>query len=256
MKKYFKKLFVLLAAATVSLSFCGCAEESKKEYPKPLSNSYAHDFANVLSQSVINDVNSQGKALKDSTSAEVALVTIDTLDGDAIEQYAVELGQEWGVGDKEEDNGVVILLSHQDREIYIAVGYGLEGAIPDSKAGRILDKYMGYLQDDDFSTALHGVYNGVISEVYAEYGLTPPEQTEVLPNTAKEEGPGTFKTILYAAGLIILGVLYVVFFGKSGVRHMYIPMFFGGGRGGRGGGGSGGGFGGGSFGGGGAGRKF
>ena len=68
-------------------------------------------------------------------------VTVKSLNGEEPADYALNLGRQWGVGQKDNDNGVVILLSTAERQIYIAVGGGLEGALPDSKTGRIIDDY-------------------------------------------------------------------------------------------------------------------
>ncbi len=251
-----KRVCALLSALAVLLLLCGCSEKSSG-YPSPKEGAYAHDFADILNQSTIENIDKQGKALEDSTTAQVVVVTVESLDGQTVEEYALGLGREWGVGDEDKNNGIVILLSEEDREIRIEVGYGLEGALTDGKTGRIIDDYIGYLSDDDYSTALLGIYNTVINEVYAEYGITPPEQ-DTLVSPYEDE---TDAVTLSFVGIIIIIVVIVLIFGGRGHRGgMFIfggPRFFGG----FGGGSSSSGFGGfkgggGSFGGGGASRKF
>lgn len=73
----------------------------------------------------------------DTTSTQIVIVTLPSLDGAAASDYAVELGRVWGVGQAGYDNGVVILVSREDRQMFIATGYGLEGAIPDAVASRV-----------------------------------------------------------------------------------------------------------------------
>ena len=74
----------------------------------------------------------------DSTSTQIVIVTLPDLGGEDISAYATELGDRWGVGQGEEDNGAVVLVSRDDRRIFIATGFGLEGSVPDALAGRIV----------------------------------------------------------------------------------------------------------------------
>ena len=148
-----KRLLSILFTALITLSLCGCEEEN--EFPSPTESFYINDFANVISEEDENEILSRGVALNKKTTAQVVVVTVESLDGYAPADYAVGLGDQWGVGDEENDNGIVILLSTEEREIFIAVGYGLEGALPDSKTGRIIDRYgLSYLKADDFSKGL------------------------------------------------------------------------------------------------------
>ena len=100
------------------------------------------------------------------------MVTVDSLDGYDVSEYALELGREWGVGSEDADNGVVLLLSVSDRQVTIQVGYGLEGCLPDGKTGGILDQYgVPHFTYDDFSTGLSDTYKVLVSTVCEEYGV-------------------------------------------------------------------------------------
>lgn len=205
--------------------------------------------------------------MQEQTTAQAVIVTVETLDGEEISDYALNLGRDWGIGDAEKNNGIVILFSESDREIYISVGYGLEGALPDSKTGRIIDTYgIPYFSKDDFSTGLVSIYNSIVNEIYAEYGVAVDENyTPIasLPYVEQDDENEVGKVAISWLILIILIVLYVFIFGRHGGVFIFgSPRFsnfhF---HGGNFHGGSSGGFGGfkgggGSFGGGGAGRKF
>ncbi|MBO5021435.1 MAG: TPM domain-containing protein [Clostridia bacterium] len=252
----------------ISLLLCGCGEEAG--YPAATNYFYVNDFANVIEDSEETRLISSAKALADATTAQVVVVTVEDLGGEAISDYALELGRLWGVGDEEKDNGVVILLSVEDREIYIAVGYGLEGALPDSKTGRIIDYYgLEYFKTDNFSSGLAAVTDAVVNEVYIENGLTPQSGYVSIDNISVDESldeSGGKVAVSWLALIIILIILSLInrrrggpvfwFFGGPGSFGGYGGGF--GGRGGFGGSGGFGGFkgGGGSFGGGGAGRGF
>lgn len=238
------------------LCLCGCEEEKLT----PTKEFYVNDFANVLKEDVKSEILSRGAELAEKTKAQVVAVAVDSTDGQEISDYALNLGRDWGIGDKEKNNGVLILLAVSDREVYIAVGYGLEGALPDSKTGRILDNYaVPYFKNDDFSQGMLSVYKAVQNEVYIEYGLEAEEgyvPVEFLAGDTEEDG----NMLPIAISWIIMIAVIFIYIRVFGARGLFLfmggPRGFGGGS--RGGSGGFGGFsgGGGSFGGGGAGRGF
>lgn len=267
MKRVLKIAAVLLLAA---VCLCGCGEESG--FPTPTDSFYVNDFADVITPEAESEMLSRAAALEQKTTAQVVTVTVEDLDGEEPADYALQIGREWGVGQEEADNGIVILLSENDREIYIAVGYGLEGALPDSKTGRIIDRYgLEYLQQDDFSQGLLGISKAVINEVYIEYGLEPETDYTPIDQIADIEvleGQAGKVAVSWTA-MIVLIILFFLIFGRRRRGFFWFGGpgsfggfhgggFHGGGFGGRSGGGGFGGFsgGGGSFGGGGAGRGF
>lgn len=246
----------------LALCLCGCAED--EGYPKATDYFYVNDFANVIDDSQEANMVSKAAALAEATTAQVVAVTVDNLGGEEISSYALELGREWGVGSDETDNGIVVLLSVEDREIYIAVGYGLEGALPDSKTGRIIDVYgLEYFKADDFSSGIIAIFDALINEVYLEYGLEAESGYVSIENVVTDDSlseSGGKVAISWVALIVILIVISLLSRRRGGTFF----WFFGGpgSFGGHGGfGGSSGGFGGfrgggGSFGGGGAGRGF
>ncbi len=257
-----KRLICIFCLIVISIFLCGCGEKS--EFPKPTEEFYVNDFANVISKENETEMLSRAVTLNNKTTAQVVVVTVESLNGLEPYDYALQIGREWGVGSKESDNGIVILLSTGEREIYIAVGYGLEGAMPDSKTGRIIDRYgLDYLKADDFSAGLTAISRAVINEIYIEYGIEPEEgyiSIENLPDGVYSEESALDISASWAILIIILFILSLflrrgrgpfIFFGGPG-------MFMGGSGHHRGGSGGFGGFsgGGGSFGGGGAGRGF
>ncbi len=258
-----KNVKLLSLVSVILLLFCLCGCESKKEL-KPTESFYVNDFADVISDSDEMEILSKAAALNQKTTAQVVAVTVESLGGEEAWEYALDLGRNWGVGESQADNGVVILLSVSDRQIEIAVGYGLEGAIPDSKAGRIIDAYgLEYLKQNNFSRGITAITNAVINEVYIEYGETPEGYTPI-DQIAVTDNASESPASVGASWLIMVVILIIIMniFSRGGRGGGFFPIFFGGpfGGSGRGGfsGGSFGGFsgGGGSFGGGGAGRRF
>ena len=257
-----KKIVSILIMLLIALTLCGC--DLTEGYPTPTDRFFVNDFADIISDEYENEIYNDAANLYNKTTAQVVVITVDDLNGEEIADYALNIGREWGVGSEEENNGVVILLSRDDREIYIAVGYGLEGALPDSKTGRIIDRYgISYFSEDEFSQGLVSVSDAIINEVYIEYGLSAEEgyiPINQLPDESEEEDG---KDILISWGIMLLIIaIYLIVFRGRGFIWLGGPPF--GGRGSVGGGSFGGGSfggggfrgGGGSFGGGGAGRGF
>lgn len=131
------------------------------------SDLYVNDFANVLSAEEKNELTTTLSALTTNTTAEAVVVTVNSLEGYSPIDYATKIGQTWGVGKKDTDNGLVILYAKSENKIAVAVGYGLEGILPDSKVGRILDEQ--YVPLRDANKISEGIVNATkeyVSEIY------------------------------------------------------------------------------------------
>lgn len=149
--------------------------------PKPTSEFFVNDFADVISASDESAIFSRAKALyeKSGNSTQVVVVTINSLDGYSIEEYANELFNEWGIGSKDKDDGVLILLSVEDRESRIEVGYGLEDILTDGKTGRIQDEYMiPYYKNDNFSGGLVSGVNTICGVIDGDIEISEVSSDE------------------------------------------------------------------------------
>jgi uncharacterized protein len=254
MNKKTRLLFITLAALLCFL-FVGASVSPTREF-------YVNDYANVLSPANETYILDQSASLEGQTGAQIVVLTVNSLEGKTSSQYALEVGRDWGIGDQEKNNGLLILLSVEDRQIRVEVGPGLEGALNDAKVGRLIDNYaLAYYQQNDFDQGTLELYKAILSEVMKEYGL------EGLEGYQDVETPLTLGDFL--GPIAILTVLSLIYFfagrggsGGSGTTRYGPGPFFGGFWGGGGGFGSGsGGFGGfsgggGGFRGGGAGRGF
>ncbi len=263
-----KRLLSLLLCLGLLLTALSAAGAAANAVYQPTDRFFVNDFAGVLSASDAEEIYALGAELDQKTGAQVVAVTIPTTDGEEIRSYGLELGREWGIGEKDKNNGVLLLLAVEDRQVDIEVGYGLEGALPDAKTGRILDQYATPdFRNDDFSEGMRKAYRALINEVYIEYGLEPPDEDYV---PVSPEDTVDSEDVFSAVGTIVVVVIFLaLFFGRRHHRGGPPFIFFGGHGGGFGGsggrfgggggfGGSGGGFsgGGGSFGGGGSSRGF
>ncbi|MDO5027666.1 MAG: TPM domain-containing protein [Bacillota bacterium] len=150
---------------------------SALDLPDPSPKFFYLDQMDLLSSQSKDEIIKTNVELERKTKAQVVVATIDDLDQYPVEDYALELFRKWEIGDKDLNNGVLILLGKEPTSdkysIYIATGYGLEGVLNDGKVGRIIDKYFIALVDKEdltsFDTALLETFRAVISQVILEY---------------------------------------------------------------------------------------
>ncbi|MEW5911265.1 MAG: TPM domain-containing protein [Thermodesulfobacteriota bacterium] len=123
------------------------------DYPRPAGP--VGDYAKVIPPEFVQRIAAAATELWQKTGAALVVATIPSLQGESIEQAAVQLYQNWGIGKKGEDKGVLILIAPRDRRLRIEVGYGLEGTIPDALAGEIINQVMTpYLKKGQYGQAL------------------------------------------------------------------------------------------------------
>lgn len=240
-----KKLSYILTAVILCAAMCAQAHAARRF---PQTQGYVSDFAGVLSQDTKRQIGSLLDQVEEKTTAEIAVVTVKTTQPETIEQYAVELFKEWGIGKKGKDNGILVLLAAEDRKVRIEVGYGLEGTVTDLQSKMIIEDFMiPAFRKGSYDLGISAGVVMLVKLVRDHYGVVIDlsKEEEALPKKEEEGSP--------VAGLLVF-LFFMIIFGRWG------PLFFlmsGGSRGwssGGGGsfGGSFGGFGGGMSGGGGA----
>lgn len=233
-----------------------CSVSAAVTVPNPAPELYVLDQAGVMSSDTKAMIISTSQELARQTKAQVAVVTLKTLDGQPIEDVSLAIARQWQLGDKQLNNGVLILMSLAERKSRIEVGYGLEGALPDGKTGRIQDDYMlPAFQQGNYDVGLANGYKAVVGEVAKEYGVTIniTGGNQPVPVATPTKQVSAWQTILIIIGLILLIWLDNRFFNGFLLGFILGQIFRGGGRGGGFGGG---GFGGGSSGGGGSSRGW
>lgn len=138
-----------------------CALCSAVKYPRPAG--YVSDFANVLDPSTRQALEAQLSDYERTSTNEIAVVTIPSLDGESIEFFAARLFKEWGVGKNGKDNGVLILVAPNDRQARIEVGYGLEGQLTDGLSGQIIREDMApYFARGEYGKGIHASVDKII----------------------------------------------------------------------------------------------
>ena len=147
MKKWLRLGVVLALGASV-----GWAVDWKARYPKP--EGYVSDFAHVVDLSSRSQLEAYAASVEQSTGAQMALVTIPSLEGEPIEDVANTIFRAWGVGQKGKNEGIMLLLSIGDHRSRLEVGYGLEPILPDGLDGDILREMRPALRQKDFGDAM------------------------------------------------------------------------------------------------------
>lgn len=137
----YKPLAILLQSALLVcfLLIAGLATRAQNVPPKPNPPTRVNDFAHVMTADQINALEQKLVAYNDSTTSDIVVVTVPDIGNSTVEDYALQILRTWGVGDKKNNNGIVILADIKDRQVAIQVGYGLEGAIPDVTAKAIIE---------------------------------------------------------------------------------------------------------------------
>lgn len=240
--------------------FAACATAAPQIPPKPTAAAgiYVQDYAQVLSAEDKRKLLRIGQELDNKTTAQLAVVTVKTLDGQPIEDYALSILREWGIGSKEKNNGALIVVAVQDRRSRIEVGYGLEGLLTDGLTGRIQDQAMiPYFRKGNYAAGIVNGYAVTASLIAKDAGvqLTSINSEQIAvpaktTNNTDQEYPFWLK-LLIGAGIVLLLIIDNLFLGGV-LTQMLFFMFLRG----RGGGGGRGGFGGGSGGGGGSSRSW
>lgn len=131
--KGFSSLRFLVLLILIAASFAGQAQRAVP----PHNAVWVHDEANVLSASAKAQMEALLQAHRDSTSTQIAVLIVPSLEGEDIDGYGVRVFEEWKLGQKGKDNGVLFLIAMQERQMRIEVGYGLEGILTDALSSRI-----------------------------------------------------------------------------------------------------------------------
>jgi uncharacterized protein len=230
--------------------FAALSSAAQNIPPRPNPPRLVNDLAGMMQAGEAEQLERKLVAYNDSTSSQIAVVTVPTLDGDDIADYAQQLYEKWGIGQKGKNNGILVLVAQQEHTARIQTGYGLEGAVPDAIAKRIISNTLvPAFKQNQYYAGLDRATDQLISLAKGEYKADPSDVRQ--PRSRGRSGSGI-------PFWLIVGVMVLIFImlrnrgGGGGGRRsggfgggFIPPIIFGGGFGGGGGGGWGGGGGGG-----------
>jgi len=236
----------MLAVLTAGIFFAATTARAEDPTKLPQPTSYVSDFAGVVDADSKQQIEALCTEIYGKAHATIEVVTIQSLDGDSIEDFTTKLEDKWKVGAKGTDKGIVIVLSMSPHKWRIEVGYGLEGILNDAKVGDIGRSVAPLLTQKQYGAGILSAVQQVGNVIAADAGVTlneTPQPVETQPVMHRSHGFPWIRLILF--------VFFLLIFARGGGRGGGWMWFLagnmlGGGLGGRGGGGFGGGGGGGS----------
>ncbi|MBN1298813.1 MAG: TPM domain-containing protein [Actinobacteria bacterium] len=218
----FVQLFLLLGPA-------GCRSNSIDSIKFPEHDGYVNDYTQTLSADTIRKTESLVTELRQQTSCELAIVMINDLEGMTIEKYASGLFSAWGIGKKESDNGVLLLVALKEKKLRIEVGYGLEETVTDLKAKDIIENIIApEFKANDYDG---GIYNGataIANIIYEKNGIAAVAYEENSKNRQNNE-PVAFPYITLIVILanilpwLTLGIVFGSFMLKKYIKKHRCP---------------------------------
>lgn len=166
-----RRRVAVFAAMALAVAFTAAALEV------PFLSGRVNDQAAILDDAYEGRLEERLRALEEETGAQIAVLTVESLEGDPIEDFSMRVVETWKLGREGVDDGVLVLISRDDRRMRIEVGYGLEGALTDAQAGRIIDQLMApRFREGDFPGGVDAAVEAISTAVRGEE-LVLPEQS-------------------------------------------------------------------------------
>jgi uncharacterized protein len=198
-----------VSSLAAGLLLIGSLAHAAQSLPKPAGR--IADLANVIDAATEADLDRRLDELEQKTTSEIALVTVPSLDGVPVEDYAVRLFKEWGIGQAKSDNGVLVLVAPNEREMRIEVGYGLEGVLPDGLAGEVIrEQFIPRFRDNDYNGGIRDGVVRVIEIVEKEQVLSAEEIARLNDAGLPDDEPWwiliPFMGLFVAIGFTMVGI--------------------------------------------------
>ncbi len=211
------KRFAFTGILLLSLLLLATGAVFAQTFPDP--QGYVNDFASLLSAQGRQQLEDQLSRLEQETTIEISVVTVNSLEGTTVEDYASRLFEKWGIGKKGKDNGVLLLVAKEERKVRIEVGYGLEAVLTDSRAGRILDNdVVPQFKQENYEK---GITAGIAAiEKYVRDG-TPPQPLE--ENPVSDTFESVFSLLVFIS---VIGMYLTGFMARS--KSVWLGSIFGG----------------------------
>ena len=226
----------------VYLSFAFVPSAKALDIP-PRPRSYVTDRAGILSQSTRFQLENALKQFEQKTSNQIVVATFPSLEGEALEDFSIRLAEAWNIGQKDKDNGIILLIFQKEQKIRLEVGYGLEGALTDAESGRIIQEAIApFFKQNQFNQGIAAGVAGIMQAVEGEYQAKTGNFTrsgrpqhrqlsaaEIAALKKQSQVIGTF-ILLMAGGLFIFDFFryrtYASTHKEHGQRYSFWEWFF------------------------------
>lgn len=204
-----KNLFIL---CTFLFGFLSYAQTEFKIPERPKIIYPVNDYAGILTTQQKQELNQKLISYSDSTSTEIIVCTIKTLDGDDINYVGAKWGTQWGVGQKDKNNGILLLIAVNDHKLAIQNGRGTEDAMTDLYSGIIINQYMvPYLKNNDFFGAINSGTDQIIKVLQGKFKASPKTDDTV------DDGMSGFVVAL----ILFFFILFIVLMKKKSTSSTY-----------------------------------
>ncbi|MCR2820132.1 TPM domain-containing protein [Lederbergia panacisoli] len=202
-----KKAHLLLIFVIFISSFLTNKQVFAAKVPIPVGDIYVQDFAYILSSAQKKELIKLGTYLDKESKAQIAVLTVQSLESVPVEEYAANAYKEYELGRNEENNGILLLFALNDRKIYIEVGSELKKRLTDKNLGKILDTHaLPYLEDGELSQAITNTYKKLFNEAADEYGIKKQVKTESF-EYGYSDGKGILSLIIFI--FVVLAIIYL-----------------------------------------------
>ena len=206
----------------------------------PALKGRVNDYANMLSPETVTTLESRLADFERSDSTQIVVLTVPSLQGEVLEEFSIRVAEQWRIGRKKLDNGVILLAAKEDRKLRIEVGYGLEGKLTDLRAGRIIDTIIKpSFKAGDYDKGVSDGVDAIMQTVKGEYSaVDAPAREKKDFSSSSVMTPAIFifffigiigkiKRILGGvAGAVIIPIAAVVLFGFKLFMLLLVPAGF------------------------------
>ncbi len=218
-----KRIWYLVLFLLVSFSACNIQDDPKGGGVPELKGR-VNDYADLLDESTRENLEKILKAHEDSTTNQIVVLTVESIGDVAIEEYSMKVAEAWKIGQKEKNNGVLIIIAKEEKKVRIEVGYGLEGVLPDAQCGYIIDHIFlpsVKQKNPDFDEATTNTVLALIRTVHGEYNAIVQETTE-------KETSNAFLIVLGIVCVIsgIIGLIADNPFVSAGISAVVFPLVY------------------------------
>ncbi|MCI8345300.1 MAG: TPM domain-containing protein [Clostridia bacterium] len=192
---------------------------------KPTNDFYVNDYAKLLDTETKQYIISTNKNLYKKTGSQIVVVTIESLEGNSLEDYATKLFRNFGIGDKNKNNGILLLLSLKERKFRIEVGYGLEGILPDAKTGRIQDEYIiPYLKNNKWNEGIRNGFNAILNVIANEYNVEVGGEKAVKTTTTDDTNNTSIIILpfIFSINSFIVGMILRILSKKKKIKKINV----------------------------------
>ena len=188
----------------------------------PYLSGRVNDTAGMIPAETAQRIEAKLAALEESTGAQMAVLTIPSLEGEVLEQYALEVAETWALGRAEQDDGLLLLVARDDRKMRLEVGYGLEGRLTDAQSGRILNNILRpAFRQGDFGGGIEAGVDAVIGTLQGEEVIPPDPR----PADDLSGAPLLFKLFFLGIFLLVVGSFSAAALFGSGCQSWFLWLF-------------------------------